>query len=278
MAEPNNFPSKFGNTLPIALAAPVVHTWYLRNTPRKSAILLDRKTKEVEDIVYLASYIITEVNTDDEEDLAEIYVGRILTEQEHSVFKRHYMFKYKAMTGAEAIKYLLKNIDVKEIALEIREELKTATKQKREKLIKRLEIAEAFAQSDNKPEWMVMDVIPVIPPDLRPMVPLDGGRFATTDLNDLYRRIINRNNRLRRQYEQKAPDLITKNEKRMLQEAADSLIDNSKRNKKVAVDKNRALKSLSDILRGKQGRFRQNLLGKRVDYSGRSVLALDTTQ
>ena len=258
----------------IALASPVVHTWYLRNTPSKIAILLDMKTKEVEDIVYLASYIITEVNTDDEEDLAEIYVGRILTEQEHSVFKRHYMFKYKAMTGAEAIKYLLKNIDVKEIAIEIREELKTATKQKREKLIKRLEIAEAFAQSDNKPEWMVMDVIPVIPPDLRPMVPLDGGRFATTDLNDLYRRIINRNNRLRRQYEQKAPDLITKNEKRMLQEAADSLIDNSKRNKKVAVDKNRALKSLSDILRGKQGRFRQNLLGKRVDYSGRSVIVI----
>ena len=258
----------------IALATPVVHTWYLRNTPSKIAILLDMKTKEVEDIVYLASYIITEVNTDDEEDLNEIYVGRILTEQEHSVFKRHYMFKYKAMTGAEAIKYLLSNIDVKEIALEMREELKTATKQKREKLIKRLEIAEAFAQSDNKPEWMVMDVIPVIPPDLRPMVPLDGGRFATTDLNDLYRRIINRNNRLRKQIEQRAPDLMTKNERRMIQEAVDSLIDNSKKNKKVAVDKNRALKSLSDILRGKQGRFRQNLLGKRVDYSGRSVIVI----
>ena len=258
----------------IALAAPVVHTWYLRNTPSKIAILLDMKTKEVEDIVYLASFIIIDVMTDEPEDLEELYVGRILTEQEHSVFRRRFPFKYKAMTGAEAIKYLLQNIDVKEISVEIREELKTATKQKREKLIKRLEIAEAFAQSDNKPEWMVMDVIPVIPPDLRPMVQLDGGRFATTDLNDLYRRIITRNARLRKQIEQRSPEMLIKNEKRMLQDAVDALIDNSKRNKKVVVEKNRALKSLSDILRGKQGRFRQNLLGKRVDYSGRSVIVI----
>ena len=255
----------------IALAAPVVHSWYLRNTPSKIAILLDMKTKDVEDIVYVASYIITSVVDNDNE---ELFVGRIISEQENSTFSRRYPFKYKAKTGAEAIKYLLQQINVQEIATTIRQELKNATKQKREKLIKRLEIAEAFSQSDNKPEWMVMDVIPVIPPDLRPMVQLDGGRFATTDLNDLYRRIINRNTRLRKQFEVKAPDIMTKNEKRILQEAVDALIDNSKRNKKMVVDKNRPLKSLSDILRGKQGRFRQNLLGKRVDYSGRSVIVI----
>ena len=175
---------------------------------------------------------------------------------------------------AEAIKYLLKNLNLRQIMDEIRLELKTATKQRKEKLIKRLEIVEAFLQSTNKPEWMVMDVVPVIPPDLRPMVLLEGGRFATTDLNELYRRIINRNTRLRKLFDLGAPDLITKNEKRLLQEAVDALIDNSKRNKKVAQDKNRPLKSLSDILRGKQGRFRQNLLGKRVDYSGRSVIVV----
>ena len=254
----------------IALAAPVVHTWYLRNTPSKIALLLDMKTKDVEEIVYLASYIVIEVN----DDIEELYPGQVLTEQENAMYKRRYYGRYKAMTGAETIKYLLKNLNLKQIMDEIREELKTATKQKKEKLVKRLEIVEAFYQSTNKPEWMVMDVIPVIPPDLRPMVQLDGGRFATTDLNELYRRIINRNTRLRKLFELGAPDLITKNEKRLLQEAVDALIDNSKRNKKVAVEKNRPLKSLSDILRGKQGRFRQNLLGKRVDYSGRSVICV----
>ena len=254
----------------IALAAPVVHTWYLRNTPSKIAILLDMKTKEVEEIVYLASYIVIEVN----DDIDELYPGQILTEQENAVFKRRYYGRYKATTGAETIKYLLSNLNLKQIMEEIRLELKTATKQKKEKLIKRLEIVEAFLQSTNKTEWMVMDVIPVIPPDLRPMVLLEGGRFATTDLNELYRRIINRNTRLRKLFELGAPDLITKNEKRLLQEAVDALIDNSKRNKKVAQEKNRPLKSLSDILRGKQGRFRQNLLGKRVDYSGRSVICV----
>ena len=254
----------------IALAAPVVHTWYLRNTPSKIAILLDMKTKEVEEIVYLASYIVIEVN----DDIEELYPGQILTEQENAVFKRRYYGRYKATTGAETIKYLLSNLNLKQIMEEIRLELKTATKQKKEKLIKRLEIVEAFLQSTNKPEWMVMDVIPVIPPDLRPMVLLEGGRFATTDLNELYRRIINRNTRLRKLFELGAPDLITKNEKRLLQEAVDALIDNSKRNKKVAQEKNRPLKSLSDILRGKQGRFRQNSLGKRVDYSGRSVICV----
>jgi DNA-directed RNA polymerase subunit beta' len=167
------------------------------------------------------------------------------------------------------VKHLLKRLDLEKEALNLRIELKTASKQRRDKIIKRLNVVEAFKNSDNKPEWMILEVLPVIPPDLRPMVQLDGGRFATTDLNDLYLRILNRNNRLKRQFEQGAPHLITKNEKRMLQEAVDALIDNSKRGRKVVVERNRALKSLSDMLRGKQGRFRQNLLGKRVDYSGR---------
>ena len=257
----------------IALAAPVVHNWYIKSVPSKIGILLDRKTTQIDDVVYLASYIVTEVS----EDLEELKEDMIITAQEHSVYRRRYPFKYKVKSGAEAIRYLLQKLDINETIANIHEELHTATKQRREKLIKRLEICEAFAQSNNKPEWMVMDVVPVIPPDLRPMVQLDGGRFATTDLNDLYRRIINRNNRLRKQYEVNAPELITKNEKRMLQEAVDALIDNTglnRRNKRAAMDKNRPLKSLSDLLRGKQGRFRQNLLGKRVDYSGRSVIVV----
>ena len=257
----------------IALAAPVVHNWYLRSVPSKIGILLGMKTTQVDDVVYLASYIVTEVS----EDVETLYEGMIITEQEHAKYRRLYPFKYKVKTGAEAIRYLLQKLDVKQIVAEIREELKTATKQRREQLIKRLEIAEAFAQSNNKPEWMVMDVVPVIPPDLRPMVQLDGGRFATTDLNDLYRRILNRNKRLRDQFKVFAPEIITKNEKRMLQEAVDALIDNAglnRRNKRPVMDKNRSLKSLSDLLRGKQGRFRQNLLGKRVDYSGRSVIVV----
>ena len=254
----------------IELAAPVVHTWFLKNSPCKIALMLDMKMKDVEDIVYLASYIVVDPGT-----VEGLTKGRILTEQENSQYQREFgASKFKALTGAEAIKKLLQDLNLEEIITELRTELKTATKQKREKLIKRLEIVEAFHKSGNKPEWMVMDVIPVLPPDLRPMVQLDGGRFATTDLNDLYRRILNRNNRLRKQFEQRAPGLITKNEKRMLQEAVDALIDNGKKNKKVVVEKNRPLKSLSDLLRGKQGRFRQNLLGKRVDYSGRSVICV----
>ena len=253
----------------IELAAPVVHTWFLKNSPSKIALLLDMKSKYVEDIVYLASYIVIDPGS-----IEELEKGRILTEQECAQYQREYgSSKFKALTGAEAIKKLLQEIDLDATVKELREDLRTATKQKREKLIKRLEVVEAFQKSGNKPEWMIMDVIPVLPPDLRPMVPLDGGRFATTDLNDLYRRILNRNNRLRRQFEQRAPGLITKNEKRMLQEAVDALIDNGKKSKKF-VDKNRPLKSLSDLLRGKQGRFRQNLLGKRVDYSGRSVICV----
>ncbi|HHX81123.1 MAG TPA: DNA-directed RNA polymerase subunit beta' [Acholeplasmataceae bacterium] len=254
----------------IELAAPVVHTWFLKNSPSKIALLLDMKTREVEDIVYLASYIVVDPGS-----IEGLQKGHIMTEQEYSALQREYgASKFRALTGAEAIKKLLQELDLQEIIQELRAELIKTTKARREKIIKRLEVVEAFAKSGNKPEWMVMDVIPVLPPDLRPMVQLDGGRFATTDLNDLYRRILNRNNRLKKQFEQRAPGLITKNEKRMLQEAVDALIDNSKKNKKVVVERNRPLKSLSDLLRGKQGRFRQNLLGKRVDYSGRSVIVV----
>ncbi|AIO18055.1 DNA-directed RNA polymerase subunit beta' [Candidatus Izimaplasma bacterium HR1] len=251
----------------IELAAPVVHTWYLRNSPSRLATLLAIKAKDLEEVVYLASYIVIEPGDTD------LQFKQILSEADYSVKYMEYGSRFKALSGAEAVKVLLKKLDLKKESLILRSELPTASKQKREKIIKRLEIVEAFLKSDNKPEWMVLDVLPVIPPELRPMVQLDGGRFATTDLNDLYRRILNRNNRLKRQFEQNAPHLITKNEKRMLQEAVDALIDNSKRGRKV-VEKNRPLKSLSDLLRGKQGRFRQNLLGKRVDYSGRSVIVV----
>ncbi len=252
----------------IELAAPVVHAWYLRNSPSRLAILLDIKSKDLEEVVYLASYIVVDPGDTD------LQMKQILSEADYTKYYFEHGSKFKALTGAEAIKYLLKKMDLEKETVNLRKELKTASKQRREKIIKRLNVVEAFKNSDNKPEWMVLDVLPVIPPDLRPMVQLDGGRFATTDLNDLYRRILNRNNRLKRQFEQGAPHLITKNEKRMLQEAVDALIDNSKRGRKVVVEKNRALKSLSDMLRGKQGRFRQNLLGKRVDYSGRSVIVV----
>ena len=252
----------------IELAAPVVHTWYLRNSPSRLATLLALKAKDLEEVVYLASYIVIDSGDTD------LQFKQILSEAEYSKKYMEYGTRFKALTGAEAVKVLLRKLDLKEETLQLRKDLPTASKQKREKIIKRLAIVESLDKSDNKPEWMVLDVLPVIPPELRPMVQLDGGRFATTDLNDLYRRILNRNNRLKRQFEQNAPHLITKNEKRMLQEAVDALIDNSKRGRKVVVEKNRPLKSLSDLLRGKQGRFRQNLLGKRVDYSGRSVIVV----
>ena len=250
----------------IELEAPVVHTWYLKNSPSRLAILLGIKAKALEEVVYHAAYIVTDPGT------APLSKKQILTEQDFSALSEEYGNRFVALTGAEAVKKLLQELDLDKEVKSLRRKLKTSSKQKRDRIIKRLEVVEAFNNSDNKPEWMVMDVIPVIPPDLRPMVALDGGRFATTDLNDLYRRILNRNNRLKKQKEQNAPRLITKNEKRMLQEAVDALFDNAKRGKKAAVERNRHLKSLSDMLRGKQGRFRQNLLGKRVDYSGRSVI------
>ena len=250
----------------IELEAPVVHTWYLKNSPSRLAVLLGIKAKQLEEVVYHASYIVTDPGS------APLTKKQILSEQDYSKLSEEYYNKFVALTGAEAVKKLLQDLDLDKEVRVLRRKLKTSSKQKRERIIKRLEVVEAFNNSDNKPEWMVLDVIPVIPPDLRPMVPLDGGRFATTDLNDLDRRILNRNNRLKKQKEQLAPRLITKNEKRMLQEAVDALFDNAKRGKKAAVERNRHLKSLSDLLRGKQGRFRQNLLGKRVDYSGRSVI------
>ena len=252
----------------IVLASPVVHTWFLKNTPSPLAILLDIKNKDLESIVYFASYIVIDPGK------TPLARKEILDEAKYSEMYEKYGNTFVALTGAEAVKKLLQEIDLQKEAQNLRKKLKTASKQRRDNVIKRLEIVESFLNSTNKPEWMVLTILPVIPPDLRPMVQLDGGRFATTDLNDLYRRILNRNNRLKKQIEQGAPHLITKNEKRMLQEAVDALIDNSKRGKRQVVEKNHHLKSLSDMLRGKQGRFRQNLLGKRVDYSGRSVIVV----
>ena len=256
----------------INLAAPVVHTWFLRNSPSPLATLLALKNKDLEEVVYLASYVVV-----DPGKVPNLKKNAILDEAKYEELQFQYAGQFKAMTGAEAIKELLSKLDLEAMDKRLRNSLKSPSKQNRDKVIKRLEVVEAFLRSDNKPEWMILDVLPVLPPSLRPMVPLDGGRFATTDLNDLYRRILNRNNRLKKQYEVHAPHLIVKNEKRMLQEAVDSLIDNSKRGKKSAVDKAHKLKSLSDMLRGKQGRFRQNLLGKRVDYSGRSVIVVGPT-
>ena len=253
----------------ITLASPVVHTWFLRNSPSPLATLLDLKTKDLDEIVYLASYIVI-----DPGKVPGLVKKQILSEMEYAELQEKHSGQFEALTGAEAVKKLLKDINLEEEEKILRRKLKTSSKQRRDRVIKRLEVVESFLRSDNKPEWMILEVLPVIPPSLRPMVQLEGGRFATTDLNDLYRRILNRNNRLKKQYEQHAPHLITKNEKRMLQEAVDALIDNAKRGKKAALDKAHKLKSLSDMLRGKQGRFRQNLLGKRVDYSGRSVIVV----
>ncbi|MDV3167793.1 MAG: DNA-directed RNA polymerase subunit beta' [Candidatus Phytoplasma stylosanthis] len=252
----------------IELASPVVHTWYLNSSPSRLSVLLGIKTKELLEIVYYASYIVISPGS------TKLEKKQIISEMEYGNYLDEYGDTFEALTGAEAIKKLLEQIDLDAKILELRKILKHISKQKRDNVIKRLEILISFNQSDNKPEWMVLDVLPVLPADLRPIVPLDGGRFATTDINDLYRRILNRNNRLKKQIKQKAPRLIIKNEKRMLQESVDVLFDNVKMNKKTNfnIEKSKVLKSLSEMLRGKQGRFRQNLLGKRVDYSGRSVI------
>ena len=252
----------------IELEAPVVHTWYLKSSPSKLSILLGIKLKSLEEVVSHTSYIVTKPG------IAPVLKKQILSEQYYTLLNEKFGDSFEALTGAEAIKKLLQNLDLAAEVKRLRNGYKKSTKQNRDKIIRRLEVVEAFYKSDNKPEWMVMDVIPVIAPDLRPMVALDGGRFATTDLNDLYRRILNRNNRLKEQKEKRAPRLIIKNEKRLLQLSVDALFDNSKLGSKAAFasDRRRLSKSLSDLLRGKQGRFRQNLLGKRVDYSGRSVI------
>ena len=252
----------------IELATPVSHIWYFKGIPSRMGLLLDVSPRHLEKVLYFASYIVIKPYK------SAFFEKQIISEKEYREAKEKYGDKFVAGIGAEAVKELLENIDLDELRNEIREELETAQGQKRSKLIKRLEVVESFKQSGNRPEWMILTVIPVIPPELRPMVQLDGGRFATSDLNDLYRRVINRNNRLKRLLELGAPDIIVRNEKRMLQEAVDALIDNGRRGRTVTGPGNRALKSLSDMLKGKQGRFRQNLLGKRVDYSGRSVIVV----
>ncbi len=253
----------------IELAAPVAHIWYFKGIPNRIALMLDVSPRAVEKVVYFASYIVTDKGT------SNLDKGQILSEKEyHEAEEKYGVGSFKAEMGAEALRKLLEEIDVEKLANKLQKELVKASEQKKAKIIKRLDTVEAFKLSGNRPEWMVMNVIPVIPPDLRPMVQLDGGRFATSDLNDLYRRVINRNNRLKRLLELGAPEIIVRNEKRMLQESVDALIDNSRRGRPVTGAGGRALKSLSDLLKGKQGRFRQNLLGKRVDYSGRSVIVV----
>ena len=252
----------------IALAAPVSHIWYFKGIPSRMGLILDLSPRTLEKVLYFASYIVLDKGESD------LMYKQVLSEAEYQEAREKWGSAFRVGMGAESIKALLENIDLEKEYTELTEGLKGATGQKRARIVKRLEVVEAFRESGNKPEWMIMTNIPVIPPDLRPMVQLDGGRFATSDLNDLYRRIINRNNRLRRLLELGAPDIIVRNEKRMLQEAVDALIDNGRRGRPVTGPGNRALKSLSDMLKGKSGRFRQNLLGKRVDYSGRSVIVV----
>ena len=253
----------------IELAAPVAHIWYFKGIPSRIALMLDVSPRNLEKVIYFASYIVTDKGTSGLEKC------QVLNEKEYHEAEEKYGKKsFKAEMGAEPIRKLLAEIDLEKLTAEIEKDLESASEQRKAKLIKRLDTVEAFKNSGNRPEWMVMNVVPVIPPDLRPMVQLDGGRFATSDLNDLYRRVINRNNRLKRLLELGAPEIIVRNEKRMLQESVDALIDNSRRGRPVTGAGNRPLKSLSDLLKGKQGRFRQNLLGKRVDYSGRSVIVV----
>ena len=252
----------------IELAAPVSHIWYFKGTSSRMGLLLNMSPRLLEKVLYFASYVVIDPGNTNLKKYA------LLSEKEYMDMREAYEDEFDAGMGAEAIKKLLAELDLDALSKEIKDELATATGQKRAKLLKRLEVVEAFRISGNKPEWMILDVVPVIPPDIRPMVQLDGGRFATSDLNDLYRRVINRNNRLKKLLELGAPDIIVRNEKRMLQEAVDALIDNGRRGRPVTGPNNRPLKSLSDMLKGKQGRFRQNLLGKRVDYSGRSVIVV----
>ena len=252
----------------IELAAPVSHIWYFKGIPSRIGLMLDLSPRLLEKVLYFAAYIVTDPG------MTPLEEKQLLSEKEYRDMRERYEDEFKAAMGAEAIQELLAKIDLDALSAQLHDEMESASGQKRMRLLKRLEVVEAFRVSGNRPEWMIMDVIPVIPPDIRPMVQLDGGRFATSDLNDLYRRVINRNNRLKRLLELGAPDIIVRNEKRMLQEAVDALIDNGRRGRPVTGPNNRPLKSLSDMLKGKQGRFRQNLLGKRVDYSGRSVIVV----
>ncbi len=253
----------------IALATPVSHVWFFKGLPSRIGHLLDITLRDLERILYFEAYVVIDAGDTDLKD------KQLLNEDQYRQERERWGFKFKAQMGAEAIKEMLRRINVERLAEELREKMRNETSaQKKLKYAKRLKVVDAFRRSSNKPEWMILDVVPVIPPELRPLVPLDGGRFATSDLNDLYRRVINRNNRLKKLMELKAPDVIIRNEKRMLQEAVDALFDNGRRGRVLRGANNRPLKSLSDTLKGKQGRFRQNLLGKRVDYSGRSVIVV----
>jgi DNA-directed RNA polymerase subunit beta' len=254
----------------IELASPVAHIWFLKSLPSRIGLLMDMTLKDLERVLYFENYVVTEPG------LTPLKPLQLLSEDDYLDAQDEYGEEnFTAMIGAEALKGLLSQIDIDEAIETCREELReTGSEAKRKKLVKRLKLLDGFKESGARPEWMIMDVIPVIPPELRPLVPLDGGRFATSDLNDLYRRVINRNNRLRRLIELRAPDIIVRNEKRMLQESVDALFDNGRRGRVITGANKRPLKSLSDMLKGKQGRFRQNLLGKRVDYSGRSVIVV----
>ena len=253
----------------IELATPVVHIWFLKSLPSRIGALLDMSLKDIEKVLYFESYVVVDPGT------TPLQYKELLTEARYRKAVEEYGANFSAGMGAEAIRKLLKIVDVEKLSEELRQEMRDANSEvRRKKMAKRLKVVNAFRNSVNRPEWMVLEVIPVIPPDLRPLVPLDGGRFATSDLNDLYRRVINRNNRLKRLMELSAPDMIIRNEKRMLQEAVDALFDNGRRGRAITGQNRRPLKSLSDMLKGKTGRFRQNLLGKRVDYSGRSVIVV----
>ena len=253
----------------IELASPVAHIWFLKSLPSRIGLLLDMPLRDIERVLYFESYIVIEPG------MTDLERGQLLTEEQYLDAEDRWQDEFDAKMGAEAIQALLRGIDLEAECENLREELQeTNSETKRKKITKRLKLLEAFLQSGNKPEWMVMTVLPVLPPDLRPLVPLDGGRFATSDLNDLYRRVINRNNRLKRLLDLIAPDIIVRNEKRMLQESVDALLDNGRRGRAITGSNRRPLKSLADMIKGKQGRFRQNLLGKRVDYSGRSVITV----
>src|SRR5690606_13947017 len=254
----------------IELASPVAHIWFMKSMPSRVGLMLDMTLRELEKILYFESYVVVEPG------LTDLQERQLLTEEEFLQAQETFgEDAFTALIGAEAIKAMLASLDIVAEREKLRTELReTNSEAKRKKYVKRLKILEAFLESGTRPEWMVLDVVPVIPPELRPLVPLDGGRFATSDLNDLYRRVINRNNRLKRLIELRAPDIIIRNEKRMLQESVDALFDNGRRGRVITGANKRPLKSLSDMLKGKQGRFRQNLLGKRVDYSGRSVIVV----
>jgi DNA-directed RNA polymerase subunit beta' len=253
----------------IELASPVAHIWFLKSLPSRIGLLLDMTLRDIERVLYFESYVVTDPG------MTTLEHGQLLTDEQYYEAMEEYGDEFTAKMGAEAVQDLMKQLDLEVEIARLREEIpQTNSETKIKKLSKRLKLMEAFAGSGNKPEWMVLNVLPVLPPDLRPLVPLDGGRFATSDLNDLYRRVINRNNRLKRLLDLNAPDIIVRNEKRMLQESVDALLDNGRRGRAITGSNKRPLKSLADMIKGKQGRFRQNLLGKRVDYSGRSVIVV----